>query len=217
MEAIETVNIVTSSFDADQGMAGGASVNVQVKSGTNTLKGLAFEYFNHGGDCARATTSCRRTRTRSRTTRTCSAGRVGGPIKKNKLFYFASVESTVQRTRRRPLRDAGLGVGDAVPVAAADGAAQRRLLAVGHGDLRPADRQRQRHRPRPVRVPNCPRSASVNGPRLCRVQLHPGRPHLAGGAQHQRAAAGAAVPGRRRTTTSPCPSTARTSTRSTRR
>ena len=35
MEAIETVNVVTNSFDADLGMAGGASVNVQVKSGTN--------------------------------------------------------------------------------------------------------------------------------------------------------------------------------------
>ena len=35
IEAIETVNIVTSNFEADQGMAGGAAVNVQVKSGTN--------------------------------------------------------------------------------------------------------------------------------------------------------------------------------------
>ena len=44
LEAIETVSVVTSSFDADQGMAGGASVNVQVKSGTNTLAGSLFEH-----------------------------------------------------------------------------------------------------------------------------------------------------------------------------
>src|SRR5213079_1943326 len=44
LEAIETVNVVTNSFDAEQGMAGGASVNVQIKSGTNMLKGSAFEY-----------------------------------------------------------------------------------------------------------------------------------------------------------------------------
>ena len=44
LESIETVSVVTNSFDADQGMAGGASVNVQVKSGTNTLKGSAFEF-----------------------------------------------------------------------------------------------------------------------------------------------------------------------------
>src|SRR6187399_1803554 len=44
LESIEQVNVVSSSFDADQGMAGGAAVNVQVKSGTNTLAGSAFEY-----------------------------------------------------------------------------------------------------------------------------------------------------------------------------
>ena len=36
IEAIETVSLVTSSFDADQGMAGGASVNVQVKDRCST-------------------------------------------------------------------------------------------------------------------------------------------------------------------------------------
>ena len=44
LEAIETVNVVTSSFDADQGMAGAAAVNVQVKTGTNNFRGSAFEY-----------------------------------------------------------------------------------------------------------------------------------------------------------------------------
>src|SRR6478752_976911 len=44
LEAIEQVNVVSSSFDADQGMAGGAAVNVQVKGGTNMFKGSAFEY-----------------------------------------------------------------------------------------------------------------------------------------------------------------------------
>ena len=43
LEAIETVSLVTSSFDADQGMAGAAAVNVQVKSGTNQVHGSAFE------------------------------------------------------------------------------------------------------------------------------------------------------------------------------
>ena len=41
LEAVETVSVVTNSFDADQGMAGGAAVNVQVKSGTNTHQRLA--------------------------------------------------------------------------------------------------------------------------------------------------------------------------------
>ena len=38
-DAIREVNVVTNSFDAEQGMAGGAAVNVQIKSGTNQFHG----------------------------------------------------------------------------------------------------------------------------------------------------------------------------------
>ena len=45
-ETVDTVNISTSSFDAEQGMAGGAAVTVVTKSGTNQFKGSAFEFYN---------------------------------------------------------------------------------------------------------------------------------------------------------------------------
>ena len=45
-ETIETVNISTNNFDADQGMAGGAAVTVVTKSGTNELHGSAFFFRN---------------------------------------------------------------------------------------------------------------------------------------------------------------------------
>jgi hypothetical protein len=48
VEAIETVSVVTSSFDADQGSAGGAAINVQ-KTGTNQFRGSAFEYAVDAG------------------------------------------------------------------------------------------------------------------------------------------------------------------------
>jgi hypothetical protein len=38
-EAVDTVNVVTNSFDAEQGMAGGAAVSVSIKSGTNEFHG----------------------------------------------------------------------------------------------------------------------------------------------------------------------------------
>ena len=48
LEAIEVVNVASNSYDAAQGFAGGAAVNVQVKSGTNQIHGSAFEYnFNN--------------------------------------------------------------------------------------------------------------------------------------------------------------------------
>src|SRR5205809_4266191 len=46
-ETVDTVDVSTSSFDAEQGMAGGAAVTVITKSGTNTFRGSAVEYFNN--------------------------------------------------------------------------------------------------------------------------------------------------------------------------
>ncbi len=45
LEAIESVGVTTSTFDADQGLSGGMSANVLIKSGTNQFHGSAFEYF----------------------------------------------------------------------------------------------------------------------------------------------------------------------------
>ena len=44
LEAIEAVNIATNSFDAEQGMAGGAAISVNTKSGSNQFHGVAFLY-----------------------------------------------------------------------------------------------------------------------------------------------------------------------------
>ena len=46
-ETIESVNITTGSMDAEEGMAAGAAITVITKSGTNTFKGSAFEFFNN--------------------------------------------------------------------------------------------------------------------------------------------------------------------------
>src|SRR6266576_579580 len=46
-EAIETVNISTSAYDAEFGRAGGAITNVTLKSGGNTLKGSVFAFGNN--------------------------------------------------------------------------------------------------------------------------------------------------------------------------
>ena len=42
-----TVNISTASFDAEQGMAGGAAITVQTKSGTNEFHGSAFGFHDN--------------------------------------------------------------------------------------------------------------------------------------------------------------------------
>ncbi len=56
-DAIESTNIVTNSFNAEQGVAGGASTNVIIKSGTQKFHGSTWEYYQDAAFNARAYTS----------------------------------------------------------------------------------------------------------------------------------------------------------------
>ena len=96
IEAIETVNVVTSNFEADQGMAGGAAVNVQVKSGTNSLRGSAFEYFSNSAMRAR-NFFLPPTADKPKGTKNIFGGTLGGRILRDKLFFFGSIETTDSR------------------------------------------------------------------------------------------------------------------------
>ncbi|MBS1830946.1 MAG: carboxypeptidase regulatory-like domain-containing protein, partial [Acidobacteria bacterium] len=88
VEALETVNIVTNSFDAEQGMAGGAAVNVSIKSGTNEFHGAAWEFHNNSAFKARnyfyCLYSCTGDPDRApKDLQNQFGGAIGGPIKKN--------------------------------------------------------------------------------------------------------------------------------------
>ena len=93
LESLETVNVVTNSFDAEQGLAGGSAINVQIKSGTNQCKGSAFEYYTNeqmrdDNYFAPAGT------TKGDWAYHQFGATLGGPVVRNKLFYFGSYEST---------------------------------------------------------------------------------------------------------------------------
>ena len=93
LEALETVNVVTSSFDAEQGLAGGSAINVQIKSGSNTLHGSAFEY--HTNEKLRTQNYFAPAGTpKGKWKYNQYGGTWGGPIVHNKLFYFVSYEGT---------------------------------------------------------------------------------------------------------------------------
>ena len=93
LESLETVNVVTNSFDAEQGLAGGSAINVQVKSGTNQFKGSAFEYYtNQDMRAKNYFTPAGRTKGKWRYHQ--FGGTLGGPIRRNKLFFFGSYENT---------------------------------------------------------------------------------------------------------------------------
>jgi hypothetical protein len=100
VESIDTVNISTSSYDAEQGMAGGAAVTVATKSGTNDLHGSAYWYHDNQHLYARPYFYQQST-PKPRLPKSIvniPGGTIGGPIVKNKLFYFFSFERTWERT-----------------------------------------------------------------------------------------------------------------------
>ena len=100
VESIETVNISTSSYDAEQGMAGGAAVTVATKSGTNQLRGSAFWYHDNQHLYARPYFFQQSVNKPilPKSIVNIPGFTVGGPIVKNKLFYFFSYERTSERT-----------------------------------------------------------------------------------------------------------------------
>ena len=92
-ETIDTVSITTGSMDAETGMAAGAAITVTTKSGTNTFKGSAFEYFNNQKLNATPYYFGRgATPVKLPVERQTAGGTLGGPILRNRLFFFSSYE-----------------------------------------------------------------------------------------------------------------------------
>ena len=90
-EAIQTVNVVTSTSGADQGMANGAAINVQIKSGTNQLHGSLYLY--HIDNLLKARPYFQPPGTGlPKLIDNNPGGTIGGPILRDKLFFFGSYE-----------------------------------------------------------------------------------------------------------------------------
>lgn len=91
MDAIEEVQVVIAPFDVRQTNFIGGGINAITKSGTNTFKSSAYTYFQNqnmrgnsidGEDLG----------ARAKESKTIYGATFGGPIIKNKLFFFANVE-----------------------------------------------------------------------------------------------------------------------------
>lgn len=98
-ESIQTVNIVTNSFDAEQGLAGGAAINVIIKSGTNEFHGAGWVYDTNSA--LRARNFFQTTPQNPKDILVQFGYAVGGPIIKNKLFFFTDLERTTRRNTSR--------------------------------------------------------------------------------------------------------------------
>ena len=92
IDFIEEVAIKTANFSAEYGRNSGANINVVTRSGSNDFKGSAFEYGRNDNLDANDFFNNSRGVAKSRLRYNDFGWSLGGPIQKNKLFFFAGEE-----------------------------------------------------------------------------------------------------------------------------
>ncbi len=90
LDSIDEFRILTNNFDAEYGEFSGGQINVVTKSGTNAFHGNAFEFLRNTDLDARNYFSP----TRGAFKQNQFGGTFGGPIQKNKIFFFGDYQGT---------------------------------------------------------------------------------------------------------------------------
>ena len=94
-DAVEEFRVVTNSYSAEYGRFAGGVINIITRSGTNEFHGSLFEFLRNNDlnaypwQCARPPRRC---------IAISSAARFGGPIRKNKTFFFGTYSGLRQIT-----------------------------------------------------------------------------------------------------------------------
>src|SRR5262249_9818019 len=100
-DALQEFKVETSALSASQGQHSSAQVNTVTKSGTNDIHGNLFEFVRN--DLLNATNYFARVdpttgkKVHSTLKRNQFGGTVGGPILRNKLFFFGGYQGTINR------------------------------------------------------------------------------------------------------------------------
>ena len=93
LDSIAEFRILTSNFDAEYGEFSGGQINVITKSGSNAFHGDLFEFLRNTDLDARNYFSP----TRGTFIQNQFGGTIGGPIQRDKIFFFADYQGTRQR------------------------------------------------------------------------------------------------------------------------
>ena len=98
VDAIAEFKVETSNSSSEFGNVTGATVNATIKSGTNEFRGSVFEFLRNDAMDAFSWASKRSgTPTKQKLRQNIFGGTLGGPILKNKLFFFTDYQGAVQR------------------------------------------------------------------------------------------------------------------------
>jgi hypothetical protein len=96
VDAIREFEMLTSTYDSSFGRNPGAQVNVVLNSGGNEFHGSVFEFYRNGAMDAR-NVFAPASQPKPKYLRNQFGGALGGPIKRNRTFFFADYEGTRSR------------------------------------------------------------------------------------------------------------------------
>ncbi len=97
VDAIGEFKVITSQYSADSGRAAGGVISVTTKSGTNDFHGVAYEYIRNKAFDANDFFSNKFGREKPQRAQNQFGGNIGGPIIRNRAFFFADYEGTLIR------------------------------------------------------------------------------------------------------------------------
>jgi hypothetical protein len=97
LETVQEFQVVNAGLSAETGGASGGSINVVTRTGTNTIHGDAFLFVENGSLNARNPFETERTRPALHRYRTGVS--LGGPLIKNRTFYYAAFEQEHKRAQ----------------------------------------------------------------------------------------------------------------------
>src|SRR6202171_2560854 len=110
LDSVQEFRVTTANYNADQGDGSGAQVALVTKSGTNVLHGSLYEYHRNTLTSAndyfvkQAELNSGQLNVPDKLIRNIFGVSVGGPIRKDRLFFFANYEGTRQREEQSTVR-----------------------------------------------------------------------------------------------------------------
>ncbi len=96
LESIQEVSVLTNNFQAEYGTRGGTVINVVTKSGSNQFHSTSFDYMRNEALNANAWANNYLGQKKPRYRFNYFGANLGGPIKKNKIFFFYNYEKFMQ-------------------------------------------------------------------------------------------------------------------------
>jgi hypothetical protein len=109
-DSVEEFRVTTTNYGADQGQGSGAQVTLVTKSGTNSFHGSAYEYIRNTITSAndylvkQSELNNGEPNKPLQLNRNIFGASVGGPLHKDRLFFFANYEGTREREQQRAER-----------------------------------------------------------------------------------------------------------------